>query len=67
MKAIPITLFLPGVCTMERIGKPQWIASAAIAFLMTIQSSQAQIFNYTTAVSGWNSGTYPSAQARYPI
>ena len=38
----------------------------AISFLMTVQSGQAQIFNYTTALSGWTDTVnhYPSAQAR---
>ena len=59
-------LLLPGVSTMEKMSKPQSIVKATIAFLMIIHSSRAQMFNYTTAVSGWDFGSYPSAQARSP-
>lgn len=53
---------------MEEVGKTQWVFSAAIAFMMAIQPGQAQIFNYTAAVSGWTDtfNPYPSALARAP-
>ena len=71
-------MLVPGTHTMEVVGKTKWMASAAIAFLMTIQPGQAQLFNYTTALSGWTesdssdayarvtTNKYPSAQARVP-
>ena len=51
---------------MEGVSKSHCIAIAVITCLVTIQGGQAQIFNYTTAVSGWtgNFESYPSAQAR---
>ena len=53
---------------MEEIGKTKWVATAAIAFLMTIQIGEAQTFNYTTALLGWTDtfNPYPSAQVRSP-
>ena len=53
-------------CAMDGFTRTQCIATATIVFLMSIQTGQAQIFNYTAALSGWTDTFthYPSAQAR---
>ena len=52
---------------MGGVNRSHCVAIAVIVCLVTIQGGQAQIFNYTTAVSGWTGNffdKYPSAQAR---
>lgn len=51
---------------MKGPSRSRCIACAVMTGLVTSQGGHAQVFNYTSALSGWtgNFSPYPSAQAR---
>lgn len=56
---------LPGV-TMSTTMRQECICIVAMILILGFHTGQAQLFNYSSAISGWDAafGHSPSAQAR---